>query len=228
MLEFLDAVFTFVGYVWRGIGMALELNPRLLPIVETYPQSRSVILVIAILAGASQLLGQSVVLFVNRVRPGRFALSLFTNGLLFAISLLVWGFTIWLAGRWIFDVTQPVGVTIRIVALGSAPFVFGFLVLIPYLGTFIGRVLWVWSLLIVVAGVSFLFQIGFIRALVCVGLGWLIMMLMTATIGKPIIALRNRVWQRIVGSSLDATTHDILTAFARKDTDDVKVTGGKP
>lgn len=227
MLEFLEAISTFLWSVWRGIGMALELNPRLLPIVETYPQSRSVIVVIAVLAGASQLLGQSVVLFVNRVSPGRFALSLFTNGVLFAISLLVWGAAIWLASSLLFSVSQPLGVTIRIVALGSAPFVFGFLVLIPYLGTFISRMLWVWSLLIVVSGVKFLFGIGFIGALVCVGLGWLVMMAMSATIGKPIIALRNRVWHRVVGSSLDATTHDILKAFVRTDTDDVTLKGGK-
>lgn len=227
MFEFFSAVLTFLSYVWRGIEMALQLNPRLLPIVQTYPQSGYIILTIAILAGVSQLLGQSVVLFVNQVRPGRFVASLLMNGLLFALSLIVWGVTTWLAARFLFAVEQPLRVVIRIVALGSAPFVFGFLMLVPYLGTLIGRVLFVWSLLIVLAGVGGLFQVGFFASLVCVGLGWLLMVLLSMTIGKPVVAVRNWIWHRVVGSPLDATAQDILTSFAQNKQDDPTAKGGK-
>jgi hypothetical protein len=79
----------FLRYVWVGITQAMALNPRVAEVVEQYPETGRVILVIAILGGAGLLLGQSVILFVNRVRPLRFALSLLLNDVIFTISLLI-------------------------------------------------------------------------------------------------------------------------------------------
>lgn len=207
-------MFEFFGYVWIGIIEAMRLNPRVFEIVEAYPQSRWILLTVALIGGASLLLGQSVILFVNRVRPGRFALSLLLNGIVFTLSLAIWAVAIWLTGRLLFPNDIPLGTVIRMVALGAAPYTFGFLVLLPYAGNFVGRVLAVWSFLVVLAGITFLAGGRFWPALVCVGLGWGLVTVMSATIGKPVIALRNRVWQRVAGTSLDATVQDILTNFA--------------
>ncbi|MFV9504699.1 MAG: hypothetical protein AB4911_09050 [Oscillochloridaceae bacterium umkhey_bin13] len=72
---------------------------------------------------------------------------------------MVWGTTIWLSARLLFRVDDSYAPVLRMVTLGAAPFVFGFLVLIPYAGTFIGRVLGVWSLLIVLAAVNFISRV---------------------------------------------------------------------
>jgi hypothetical protein len=207
-------IFRFLSYIWNGIGEAMRLNPRMFEAVQAYPQSGWVILVIALLGGASLLVGQSVILFVNQVRPGRFALSLLLNGIVFTISLGGWAVATWLAGQVLLPNPIPLGAVIRMIGLGAAPYVFAFLMLIPYAGNFIGRLLAVWSFLVVLAGITHLAEGAFWLALICVGVGWLLVMVMSATIGRPVIALRNYLWQRVTGSTLDVSVQDILTTFA--------------
>lgn len=206
--------FQFIGYVWHGITMALSLDPRVFEVVDQYPSSGWVILVIALLGGASLLIGQSVILFVNRVKPGRFAMSLAMNGIIFTIGLVVWALAIWFVGWLLFDTPPTLRVVTRMVGLGAAPYFFGFLVLAPYLGNFIGRVLAIWSFLIVLAGINYLFPHGFWEALILVGLGWLLMMAVSYLVGKPIVAMRNNLWHRIAGSDLDTSVQDILLSFS--------------
>jgi hypothetical protein len=220
MLEFFQGVSEYVYYLWRVTTQAMWLNPETFANVERLPLSGLLTLGIAIIGGVSQLLGQSVILFVNRVRPGRFAFSLLLNGLTYFIGIMVWGTAIWLSSRVIFRVDDSYATVLRMVTLGAAPFVFGFLVLIPYAGVFIGRVLGVWSLLIVLAAVNFTYGFDFWQGAVVVTLGWLLMMLLSNTIGKPVVALRNVLFRKVVGTSLDATTHDILTAFAGETEDE--------
>lgn len=213
-MDFFQNLFQFISYVWTGIGAAMRLDPRVYEIVETSPQSSWVILAIAILGGASLLLGQSVILFVNRVKRGRFFLSLFLNGIIFTISLLIWAVAIWLIGWVLFDEPPQLRVVMRMVALGAAPYVYGFLVLMPYAGNAIGRLLAAWSFLVVLSGINYVYPNGFITAAICVGLGWLLITLLTRFIGKPVIALRNRLWHGITGSSLDASVQDVLLSFS--------------
>lgn len=204
----------FLRNLLRGIGEALTLNPRVFELVSSSFDGDWVIITIAVLGGASLLVGQSVILFVNRVRPGRFLVSLLTNGLVFTISLLIWACFIWLTGRLLFPNAVPLRTVMRLVALGAAPYLFGFLVLIPYLGAFIGRVLAVWSFLVVLAGMAYLAGGAFWPALVCTGLGWLLITAMSLTIGRPIVALRNRLFKAVAGTDLDASVTDILAAYA--------------
>ncbi|MBP1468866.1 hypothetical protein EYB53_024360 [Candidatus Chloroploca sp. M-50] len=214
MIGFFQGVLDYLSNLWRVIIQAMLLNEQVFAGVQNLPRSGLLTLGIALVGGISQLIGQSVILFVNRVKPGRFAFSLLLGGLTYFIGILIWGTTIWLSGRFLFGSEASYLTVLRIVTLGAAPFVFGFLVLIPYAGVFIGRVLWVWSLLIVISVVNFTYGFNFWQGAIVVGAGWLLMMIMTATIGRPIVALRNAIFKRVVGSKLDATTRDILTAFA--------------
>lgn len=222
MIEFLFGVL-------QGIGEALRLNPLVFEIVESGPNAGWVIALIAILGGASLLIGQSVILFVNRVRPARFVVSLLVNGLVFTISLSVWAVAIWLTGKLLFPNSIPLRTVARMVGLGAAPYIFGFLVLIPYLGSFIGKVLDVWSFLVVLAGITYLANGTLWPALVCTGVGWLLVTVMSLTIGRPIVALRNRLFKRVAGTSLDASVADILTGYATDERGPAAPTkGGRP
>jgi hypothetical protein len=218
----------FISLVFEVIGRALRLDPALLRAAEALPPAQGdwVVVTVALLAGASQLLGQSVTLLANRVSPGRFTISLLLNGIIFALGLLIWATTIWLVAGWLFAVPQSLNVVLRMVALGSAPWVFGFLVLIPYMGTFIGRVLAVWSFLITLGAIRFAFQVELWAALVAVGAGWLLMMLLSLTIGRPVVLLRNWLWQRIVGTRLDVSLHEILATITRDQPDPPSRSGG--
>ncbi len=217
MVDFFTAVFEYFNALFTVIGRALTLDPSLYQAVSNHPLAGWLTLGIVFLSGASVLLGQSAVLFINRVRRGRFFFSLGLNGFMYVISYLVWGITIGLIGRALFEFDPGSGAITRMVGLSTAPLVFGFFILIPWMGPFIGRVLNVWGFLILVSVVQFGFQVGLIGALVCVGLGWLAMMLLNNFVGRPVIALRNKIWQRVAGTTLDASAQDLLFQFSQSE-----------
>ncbi len=201
--------------VFEAIGYALRLDPTVYDMVINHPEGVNIIRGIVFLAGMSMLLGQSVILFVNRVRRGRFFFSLVINGLVFLISYAIWGLGVALIAWLLFDVTIAGEVyVVFLVGLSTAPLVFGFLILIPYVGPAIGKILNVWQLLIMTTAVEYAFQVGFIQAAICVGLSWLLMLLLSNTIGRPVVSLRNFIYRKVTGSDLDATTQDILLEYS--------------
>jgi len=203
----------YVATVWQVAILAMRVDPEAVRIVEAHPHGLLVAFGVAFLGGASLLLGQSVILFLNRLRPGRFVASLLLNGAIFATGWILTCVALWLAARFLFDAQAGLGPTSRIVLLSTAPFVLGFLVLMPYVGSVLSRVLYVWSLIIAVNAVEYAFQLSFVAALLCVGLTWILMMALTSTVGRPIVAIRNRMWERVVGTSRDARVADVLLAL---------------
>jgi hypothetical protein len=195
---------------FEAIGLALSLSPELLRLATDTGGLNRVALAVAGLGGASLLLGESVVLFLNRVPPVRFALSLLLNGVIFAGELAVWAATIWWLGTRGLGADVTLTTMVNLVALGAAPFVFGFLVLAPYMGPAIARLLWVWSLLITVRAVAFGLGTGIALAAAMAGLGWLLVLLLSRTLGRPVIRARNRVWDKLVGPRTHDRARDIL------------------
>ncbi|MBK8051394.1 MAG: hypothetical protein IPK16_32445 [Anaerolineales bacterium] len=203
----------FLALFWVVVH-AMFFDPEVYAFGSESPYSFWLVLGVMFLAGVSTLLGQSVILFINRVRRGRFVVSLVTNGLLFVVQYVVWGIVIGIVGRFIFQFEPQPGAIVRLVGLSTAPLVLGFLVLIPYLGAFIGKLLNVWVFLIQVVIITEAFHTGFWRGVIAVGAGWLIMLLMTNTIGKPVVRMRNFFWKRVTGTPMEATAQDILLSFS--------------
>lgn len=141
MLEVTQSIFNYFDHLFQVIRYALTLDPRLYEYVAMNPRSSWLVLGVVFLGGASVLLGQSVVLFVNRVRRGRFLFSLALNGVMYVISYFVWGVTIAVMGRFLFEFNPGTWAIVRMVGLSTAPLIFGFFILIPWLGPFIGRIL---------------------------------------------------------------------------------------
>ncbi|MBP8291287.1 MAG: hypothetical protein KAX65_00865 [Caldilineaceae bacterium] len=63
---------------------------------------------------------------------------------------------------------------------------------------------------------QFTFQVDFIPAAICVGASWLLMLLMSNTIGRPIVCQRNFVYRKATGSTLDTTTPDTLREYSTR------------
>lgn len=210
----LESFATFIGLVWAVFWRALVLDEQLLQAAQAAPPGMAnwVVAAIVLLAGAAQLLGQSVVLFLNRVGPRRFALSLLLNGVIFMLGLLLWAVVLWLVGRALGQ-RIPLGLVARMVGLGSAPLIFSVFVLIPYAGPFLGRIFSVWSLLVTLGMLRFTYQTGLPTALLIVGSGWLAVLLLNALVGRPIQELRRRLFRRATGSQLDATARDLLKSI---------------
>lgn len=211
----IQAVLEYFALVFEAIGYTLWLDQRVYAEVILHPEGTAIIRGIVFLAGMSMLLGQSLILFVNQVRRGRFFLSLVINGVVFLITYAVWGISVAFIAWLMFDVdVVELVIVVYLVGLSTAPMVFGFLILIPYMGPAIGKVLNVWQLLIMTTAVQFTFSVGFIQAAACVGLSWLLMLIMSNTIGIPVVKLRNFIYRKVTGSNLDATTQDILLEYS--------------
>lgn len=204
----------YIWSVWRAIQLGLSLHPEVASYGESFPNAPWIAFGVVMTAGISLLLGQSVILFLNQVPPGRFILSLVTNGLLLVAGWLFWSFSVWGIGRWLFPEEPPFGFVLVLIGLSYAPLVFGFLVLMPYLGPFIQQALYVWSFAVALQSVAIAFDVTFWPALLCVGLGWLALMVVTATIGRPIVALRNWIWKSVTTTQMDTPIHEVMKQFA--------------
>ncbi|MCC5795037.1 MAG: hypothetical protein JJT85_09955 [Chromatiales bacterium] len=203
-------VLDFPAQVLDAIRVALAFRPDVFEQFLAYAQNRPVAVAVAVLAGASLLAGESVVLFLNQVPRGRFVLSLLLNGVLFALTLAIWATTIWLLSGWLLGTEVALPVVFGVVALGAAPFVFGLLVMTPYFGTAIARLLYVWSLLIIVRAIAQTFAVSLVWAALVAGLGWILMLLLGRTVGRPVVWLRSLVWNRVVGPRRHESAQDIL------------------
>jgi len=218
----------YLWSVWRAIQLGLRLEPDVVDIAGTHPNAGGVVFGVVVVAGISLLIGQSVILFANQVRPGRFALSLLINGLLLVAGWIMWSAVVWITADFLFDESPRFVLVLRLIGLSYAPLVFGFLILMPYLGPFVQRVLYTWSFLIALKAVALVYQVGFWPALACVGIGWLLTMALTATVGRPVVALRNRIWHYFTGTAKGLSVQEILQQFAVDESPSSKHKGDAP
>lgn len=146
-----------------------------------------------LLAGISEAIGQSVVLFVNRVQPARFILSLFINGLLIAA-----GFVFIVLSTWV-TFFLPGSSPIRLeplaiaVAVSYTPLLGAFLGALPYAGTAVLFALRIWQLLAMVVAVAQTAHIPTLTSAGHVALGWTAMLIVQHVLGKPLAAVSLRL-----------------------------------
>jgi hypothetical protein len=212
----LTVLFDFLAQLWTAIGAALRLSPDLPRRLAAYPAGDLVVVALAVLAGGSLLAGQSVILFVNRVRPGRFAFSLAFHGVIFALELALWAATVWLCASFLFGANQPIAVALRIVGLGSAPLLFGVLVAVPYLGAPIAWGLRIWSLLAMLMLARATFGYAIWQALLCTALGWLLIQADTHLAGGALAVLRDWLWRVATGTAFDTNEQELVAAATRE------------
>lgn len=204
----------FLASLGAAIQYALSLNPGLAVYVTQLSHANWLAFSVATLAGISSLVGQSAVLLANRVSPGRFVLSLLLNGLMWGIDLAVWSVSLWLVAGWVYQIEAPFRIVIRIIFLGSAPFVFGFLVLLPYLGPGIDWLLRIWSLLIILTAVRGIYPLTLWQALSCAIGGWLLIEALNLTLGRPLLWFRDWLWRTVTGSDYDQNIQAMVNDMA--------------
>lgn len=166
-----------------------------------------VVIAVVFLAGLSAALGQSLVLFVNRVKPKRFLASLLLSAGTFVVGLLFWGFSIWLIGRYGYSREVPYSLVLRAVGLAFSPYLFSFFVLTPYFGSFLWVALSIWSLLAMVLATSVVLELTLWQALLSNAGGWLLLQVLARTIGRPVMWLSETVRSWVAGTSLVRLSH---------------------
>jgi len=202
-MDWLTGLSQFLSNLAQVIGMALRFTRDLPQAVLALPHPGLLALAVGVLAGISQLIGDSVILFVNRVRPGRFVAALGLNGLLFALSLAVEGVVIWLMAQYVFGVSESLWMGILVAFLGSAPLVFGFFIMAATLGPPVGQLLRVWSWLITLLAVRDGFGLALWQALACMALAQLLVWLINVTFGRPLGLLNEMLWRPVTRARID-------------------------
>lgn len=173
-------------------------------IAEVYQQDGVLMLsiVMVLVAGFSEAVGQSVVLFVNGITPRRFIISIMMSGVLFLGGYLLWVGSIFLLARLIFRIDATLLDVVRAVGLGYAPLLFGFLGLIPYFGVGILTLLYFWAFTAIVSAVSVTMGLSTAQALLMSIGGGLLILRIRATFGLPMVKWARRVRNAAAGKRL--------------------------
>lgn len=187
------------GEVVRAV---LRLDASVFEAVQAGPDGFSLAFLVVFLAGLSATLGQSVGLFVSRVKPWRFALSLLLGSLFFVAGFAFLTLSIWLVGEFVFARQAAFGEIARAVGLAYAPRLYSFFILTPYFGTLIAAALALWSLMAVVLGVALVLGLSVPQAALCAGLGWLLAQISRRTVGWPLVWLGRHAQRRTAGVPL--------------------------
>lgn len=184
------------------IGGALAIDPDAFRQLQSASGAGRLGVGVALLAGLSQGIGQAFILFVNRVRPLRFALSLLLEAVLFALGFLVWAGSTWLVARFWFGIDVPVQAVVRALGLAHAPQLFAFLGALPYLGVPLLTLLSLWTAVAFVVGMVAATGLGVWQAFGALVVGWLGMHALQRTAGQPVMNLAGWLLDRVAGVAL--------------------------
>lgn len=187
---------------WELLGWVLALNSEAFEQINALPHGSTVALVVVLAASLSQVVAQSVILFINRVTPVRFVFSLLIGTVLFAFGYIFLVFSTWLIGFAPFTVEAPFGVVARTLGFSYAPLIFSVFGAMPYLGEPILSLLSLWHLLAMVVGIAAASNIGVWQAFGTVALGWVTLWVMQRTVGQPIASFGRWVISQVAGVEL--------------------------
>lgn len=193
---------TALSRVGELIGGAFGLQREVFRLIATLPDGLWLALLVVLLAGLSLSIGQSIILFINRVKPLRFCFSLLLNAVLFAFGFLFLALSTWLICLLPSSVHVSFPSLVAVLGLGYAPLLFSFLGALPYAGYPILNLLSVWNLLAMVVGFSAIAHVGTGFAFGYVAIGWFIKQFLENTIGQPISQLGRTLADRVAGVAL--------------------------
>ncbi|MEZ4583057.1 MAG: hypothetical protein R3A10_15725 [Caldilineaceae bacterium] len=168
------------------IRMAMRLNPTVYAAVQTSPMGIWVALIVVGLASISESLGQSVVLFVNKVRPRRFILALGISTVSQMIGFALWAVIVWLISVYVFGASQSFVAITAAVGLAYAPQLLAFFELTPFLGNTFAVILSLWSMVAIVVAVYVGTDLDVWQAILTSMLGWISIQIWRRSLGRPI------------------------------------------
>lgn len=176
------------------------------------PGSFEMALTVAALAGLSETVGESAVLFINRVRVRRFLLSLVISAAIFVVTYLFLTVSIATVARVAFDSAVDLRAVATLVGLSYAPRLFGFLAFLPYFGVPLSVLLNLLTVLVMTRSVAWTLDLAPLEAGASVLLGTLLLVTLQRSIGRPVTAAARWLMRRAAGVPL-VTDRTGLTAL---------------
>ncbi|GET40955.1 hypothetical protein [Microseira wollei] len=225
---------TALNKFWELVWGAIALDTSAFEQIQVVPFGTITALLIALIAGFSQAIGQGIVLFINRVKPIRFILSLIIAALLFAFSYIFWVLSTWVASIILFALYPSLTAFTAIASvlgLAYAPQILSFFVALPYLGVPISVILSLWSFLAFLTGLKVALGLGTWQTFWCSVLGWVVFQIFQRTIGRPLITLGRWLETTAAGvnlvTNLQALEEIVQTGLQRRIATRVRQRGGK-
>lgn len=201
--------------IGETIRQALHLEPAIFAAIQRAPQGIWLALTIVLMAAFSESVGQSIILFVNRVRPRRFILALATATVSRLGGFFMWALIIWLIAGYIFGRTTSFVTVASAVGLAYAPQLLAFFVLTPFLGNIFSILLSLWSLLAIIVAVRVGLGLEMWQAVLTSGLGWLLIQLWQRTLGRPVYRVGRWLERLAAGVPLELAVSDIINLRRR-------------
>ncbi|MBL1178358.1 CAAX protease [Pantanalinema sp. GBBB05] len=205
---------TALAHFWEILGYVFALNSEAFRVIIREPSGLTLAITVIFLAGLSQAIAQSIILFINRVKPARFVLSVLINALLLAAGFFFLVFSTWLVILFS-RTTAAVEISKLFIVLGIsyAPLIFSFFGAIPHLGNPMLIALSIWNLLAMVVGLATLTTTGLGRAFTYVILGWIVLQIWQRTIGRPIAKLGHLLLNQVAGVDLATDRQDLMDVY---------------
>jgi predicted Abi (CAAX) family protease len=192
------------------VGGAFSLSQEAFRAIVGLSNGETVALLVVLGAGLSLAVGQSIILFINRVQPWRFIFSLLLNAVLYVFGFLFLVLSTWLLGKLPGFTPVPWSALVESLGLSYAPLLFSILGALPYAGVPILSGLSVWHLLAMVTGFSSIAQVSAAQAFIHVALGWFMLRLLENTVGQPIAKLARRLSERVAGVNLADNRSELM------------------
>ncbi len=197
---------------------AFSLSENALADVPGLPRVGAAALAIVLLAGLSEAAGESVVLFVNRVRPPRFVLSLLVSALIFAFTYLFLAGSVYAVAHLVIGPHVPLLTVTVMVGVAYAPRMLGLLAFLPYFGQPLALALHGWSVLALLAGVRATMGASLLQALAAVALGALLLAVLQRTVGRPFVYVATRLRWLTAGVRLATPQEAVERLLEEEDT----------
>ncbi len=209
---FLD-ILEFFALIADLAVRAIGYSPSVFVRTANSAEAQSAALIIVFLAGVSEMLGQCVVLVVNRVPLYRFLASLAFTGATYALTVVTWSVAVLAAAPLtrlgaigLDDFAAVTGV----LALAFAPRLLGVFSIAPYFGAALGNVLEVWSMSLAIFGLHVGLDLPIGAAVFCSSAGFLVSYLFRTFMGRLLAKPIGRLRRVIAGSALDKSPRQII------------------
>lgn len=213
MVAFLLDILGFMALTAELAVKAIGFSPSAFTSAARSPEAQSAAIVIAFFAGVSEMLGQSVILVVNRVPLYRFLASLGFTGASYGLTVVTWSIAVLLVA----PLTRVGAVSLGdfaaitgILALAFAPRLLGVFSIAPYFGAAVGNVLEVWSMALAMFGLHTGLDMPIGAAVFCSGAGFLASYLFRAFLGRLFAKPLGRLRRIVAGSALEKSPQRII------------------
>jgi hypothetical protein len=206
----------FIQTMFRLAGGSLRLDPAVFQAAfNGGPTATPVLIWIVLLGGVSLMIGQSVVLFANRVNTTRFAISLALGALKFFLDVMLVVVVAWWMANSLGARPWSLGQIGRAIALASAPHWLSLFFLIPYFGLIWERLTKIYVLLALIIAIQAVFNLSFFNALLASLTASLISHIASLIISRLLTPLSDRLTRSLVGDVELTSTKQIYEMFAR-------------